>query len=34
LIVAYLAWLLRDSYIQRKHAEAALREVVEPAARV
>jgi uncharacterized membrane protein (DUF2068 family) len=34
LIVAYLAWLLRDSHIQRKHAQAALREVVEPAARV
>ena len=33
LIVAYLAWLLRDLHMQRKQAEAALREVVEPAAR-
>jgi uncharacterized membrane protein (DUF2068 family) len=34
LIVAYLAWLLRDMHMQRKRAEATLREVVEPAARV
>jgi uncharacterized membrane protein (DUF2068 family) len=31
LIVAYLAWLLRDSHIQRKQAKAALSEPVEPA---
>jgi len=34
LIVAYLAWLLRDSHMQRKQAEAAVREVAEPAARL
>ena len=34
LIVAYLAWLLRDLHMQRKQSEAALREVVEPAARL
>ena len=34
LIVAYLAWLLRDSHMQRKQAKAALRELEEPAARV
>lgn len=34
LIVAYLAWLLRDLHMQRKQAEAALKEVEEPAARV
>ena len=34
LIVAYLAWLLRDSHMQRKQAKASLSEVVEPAARV
>ena len=32
LIVAYLAWLLRDSHMQRKQAKAALRNVEEPAA--
>jgi uncharacterized membrane protein (DUF2068 family) len=32
LIVAYLAWLLRDLHIQRKQAKAALREVEEPKA--
>jgi uncharacterized membrane protein (DUF2068 family) len=31
LIVAYLAWLLRDLHLQRKQADAALRKVVEPA---
>jgi uncharacterized membrane protein (DUF2068 family) len=31
LIVAYLAWLLRDSHMQRKQAKAALRVVEEPA---
>ena len=34
LIVVYLAWLLRDLHLQRKQAEAALRKVEEPAARV
>jgi uncharacterized membrane protein (DUF2068 family) len=34
LIVAYLAWLLRDSHMQRKQAEAALPKEVEPAARL
>ena len=33
LIVAYLAWLLRDLHIQRKH-EAVLSQAVEPAARL
>ena len=31
LILAYMAWLLWDSHMQRKQAKAALREVVEPA---
>ena len=34
VIVVYLAWLLRDLHLQRKQAEAALRKVEEPAARV
>jgi uncharacterized membrane protein (DUF2068 family) len=34
LIVAYLAWLLWDLHMQRKQAEATLREVAEPAARL
>jgi uncharacterized membrane protein (DUF2068 family) len=34
LIVAYLAWLLWDLHMQRKQAAAAIREVVEPAARL
>jgi uncharacterized membrane protein (DUF2068 family) len=35
LIVAYLAWLLRDSHKSRKQAEAALsKPVVEPATEV
>jgi uncharacterized membrane protein (DUF2068 family) len=33
-IVAYLAWLLRDSHMQRKHAKAVLTQAVEPAARI
>ena len=34
LIVAYLAWLLRDSHTSRKQAEGALSKPVEPATEV